>query len=223
MNTHMTINFDLLLDQEIYYPVKSRVDIIKNRKKSDIDINIEDDENSRFIRVNAQAQTYQSIYLFGAGICHTVYNWNNVISERINTRHGSNFFGKKNFNGDAEELNLLEQQDKKLLIYLPNSYFEHFSLNTKRNNEDLEKEYELNREIDFETDLGYPDTYIGVPEKYNKAFGTNFKFTKVTLIDQIYFSNVNVSKASIVDIFCLGFNVSLEDEKRNDYLKNRAK
>ncbi|RYJ36815.1 hypothetical protein NU08_4214 [Flavobacterium anhuiense] len=215
----MSKNFEIIFDGLMYGPFNYRLQI-KNRLYNlsySLQKSFTNDQEN--YKLNIDDLDYKEIYSLGGGLCFSAFNWNKDIEKRIIERSSiNNFTGIPFFLGTNEERIELNKNDKKKLINFPKDYFDNFIIKIKSLNVLSEKNKIFENQKQFTIDIDDPNSIETSVAEYNFNYKTNFFVTEIKLIDQLYFATIQATKASLLDVFCLGYKVYLDDEKRRSSL-----
>ncbi|WP_369012560.1 hypothetical protein [Flavobacterium anhuiense] len=214
----MSKSFEIIFDSLIFQPFNYRLEIknrLYNLSYSLQKYFVNDQEN---YKLNIDDLDYKGIYSLGGGLCFSAFRWNEDIEKRIIERSSiNNFTGIPLFLGTDDEKIEMNKNDKKKLINFPLGYFDNFSEKMKKLNHQSEVSKIIENPKQFTVDIDDPNSIEASIGKYNFNHKTNFFISEIQLIDQLYFATIQVSKASLLDIFCLGYQSYLDDEKRRQY------
>jgi hypothetical protein len=212
----MSKNFELIFDSLILEPFKHRLEIKNKLYNLFYSLQkgfVNDKEN---YKLNLDDLDYKGIYSLGGGLCFSIFHWNGNIEKKIIERSSiNNFTGIPFFLGTEDEKTGLNENDKKKVINFPEDYFNNFIENIKSLNRLSEVSKIIENQRQFKVDIDDPNSIETSIAEYNFNYNTNFFVSEIKLIDQLYFATIDVTKASLLDIFCLGYKVYLDDERRN--------
>lgn len=125
----------------------------------------------------------------------------------------------------VEELGILKYLNKK---YLSNErietgdiakYARIFVSDIKETNLDQYINRDINSE--FKITVNYDDLQFDVTEKYNIENGTNFEILSIQDFDGLDYALIKLYKGSLLDVFCLGFMICLDDMVKNEKTKRK--
>jgi len=214
-----TISFEILVDKLIRKPLEDYL-IRASRFVKPWSVSISEPQgNPDFLIVNIQNITFKTICDFGGIICFSSYNWNRNLENRIKERSEYNRWGKKMFAGTDEERMLLDEQDKGLITDFPDNYFNDFLIKFRKANENSVVSSIVEDSIQFEVMLNFEDSTSGIDHECNELFNTDFKVVEVYLNDCMFFAKIEASKVNLIDIFCLGYMISYNDQRRFEKMR----
>ncbi|KIO54547.1 hypothetical protein [Flavobacterium hibernum] len=212
----MSKSFKIIFDSLIYEPFNYRLEIKNRLYNLSYSLQKSFTNNQENYELNIDDLDYKGIYSLGGGLCFSAFHWNEDIEKRINERSSiNNFTGIPFFLGTDNEKIELNKDDKKKLINFPKDYFDNFIRKIKNLNVSSESNKIIDNQKQFTIDIDDPTSIETSVAEYNFNYKTNFFVSEIQLIDQLYFATIEVTKASLVDIFCLGYKIYLDDERRN--------
>ena len=210
----MEKKIEIIFDRLIFRPFNHRLELIN--KLYNLSYTIEKKNDKENYQVNIKEINYKGIFSLGRGLCLSAYHWNKNIERKIVDRSSiNNFTGEPYFNGSNEEKIELNKIDLENMLNFSENYFRDFIPLIKNLNSSLNISSIFQDKKHFIIDLDYPDLIEGSVAKYNSNYKTNFFVSKIELIEQLYFATIEVSKASLLDIFCLGYEICLDHEEIN--------
>lgn len=213
----MSKSFKIIFDCLIYEPFNYRLEIKNRLYNLSYSLQKYFVNNQENYELNIDDLDYKGIYLLGGGLCFSAFHWNEDIEKRIIERSSiNNFTGIPFFLGTDDEKIELNKDDKKKLINFPKDYFDNFISKIKNLNVSSESNKIINNQKQFTIDIDDPNSIENSLAEYNFNYKTNFFVSEIQLIDQLYFATIEVTKASLLDIFCLGYKIYLDDEKRRN-------
>lgn len=209
----MRKSFEIIFDSLIYEPFNYRLEIknrLYNLSYSLQKYSVNDQEN---YKLNIDDLNYKGIYSLGGGLCFSAFHWNGDIKKKIIERSSiNNFTNIPFFLGTEYEKIELNENDKKNLINFPKDYFNNFIENIKSLNRLSEVSKIIENQEQFTVDIDNHNSIATSISEYNFKYNTNFLVSEIQLIDQLYFATIEVTKASLLDVFCLGYKIYLDDE-----------
>ena len=212
----MRKSFEIIFDSLIYGPFNYRLELKNRLYNLSYSLQKSFTNNQENYELNIDDLDYKGIYSLGGGLCFSAFHWNEDIEKRINERSSiNNFTGIPFFLGTDNEKIELNKDDKKKLINFPKDYFDNFIRKIKNLNVSSESNKIIDNQKQFTIDIDDPTSIETSVAEYNFNYKTNFFVSEIQLIDQLYFATIEVTKASLVDIFCLGYKIYLDDERRN--------
>jgi hypothetical protein len=211
----MSKSFEIIFDSLIYEALNYRLEIKKRLYNLSYSLqkhSVNDQEN---YKLNIDDLDYKGIYSLGGGLCFSAFHWNGDIEKKIIERSSiNNFTGIPFFLGTEYEKIELNENDKKKLINFPKDYFNNFIENIKSLNPLSEVSKIIENQEQFTVDINDHNSIETSIAEYNFKYKTNFLVCEIQLIDQLYFATIEATKASLLDIFCLGYKIYLDDEVR---------
>lgn len=212
----MSKNFEIIFDSLIYEPFNYRLELKNRLYNLSYSLQKEFVNNQENYKLNIDDLDYKRIYSLGGGLCFSAFHWNKDIEKRIIERSSiNNFTGIPFFSGTNDEKIEMDKNDKKKLINFPKDYFENFLEKIKKLNHQSEVSKIIENRKQFTVDIDNPNSIETSIAEYNFNYKTNFLVSEIQLIDQLYFATIEVTKASLLDIFCLGYKIYLDNERKN--------
>ena len=204
-------SFEIVLDQRVLETLRIHIE------KYGLTVeNVNGNKNG--FKIIMKDFTFTDIYDLGWVTCYYPYVWDRNLEDKIIERSSFNFLGKKMFDGTDEEKRRLDELDRSRLIDFPDNYFDDFIFKLKKENK---KTSILEGGINFEIMLNFEDSTFGIDHKYNQTFNTDFKVREVYLDDTMYFAKIEATEIGLIDIFCFGYMVALNDERRLEKKRSR--
>lgn len=200
MNTY-EVKFIIYLDMVAYYPIQYTIQV-QNFNRINTLFSTELVHEVERIKIVDTELDLNRVYYLGAAMCSQIFNWNRDLQDKI-VQDMMTYYSKS----EDKEFYVRDS------IEFPNLFFENFSFNTKELNKNVPKISSENKKIT--TDFGYPDLILPTIDSYNNKFQTDFVVSKIESIDQMYFADIIFDNVSLIDIFCLGFDVCLMEQIRN--------